>query len=96
MARRGNEDVPLSTGNANALVCAPGGKYTTWTIEPRGDAYVSAFTPYRPFTYLNRIGNAVDATAIHLIQGHQSVSQSMCFRLKLFSNIYRSPFRFAM
>jgi hypothetical protein len=81
MSRRGSDDVPLSTGKANSLVCVPGGGYTTWTFEPRGDAYVSAFTTYHLYyslTRRNRIGNAVDATAIHRngrIQGQQSVSR---------------------
>ncbi|KAG6372522.1 quinon protein alcohol dehydrogenase-like superfamily [Boletus reticuloceps] len=53
--RKGNQDIPLTTGNANVLV-SPDLEYTTWTIEPRGDAYV--------------IGNASDATAIHRTQDH--------------------------
>ncbi|KAG6372090.1 WD40-repeat-containing domain protein [Boletus reticuloceps] len=53
--RKGNQDIPLTTGNANVLV-SPDLEYTTWTIEPRGDAYV--------------IGNASDATAIHRAQDH--------------------------
>lgn len=78
MGRAGDSCVPLSTGSANALVCAPGCRNTTWTIEPRGDAYVSAFTPCRPYdslTHQDSIGNAGDATAIHLRESHQCVSQ---------------------
>ncbi|KAF8123133.1 WD40-repeat-containing domain protein [Boletus edulis] len=51
MCYRRNSDA-LSVGNTGASVCISGGRRTTWTIEPRGDSYV--------------IGNAEDATAIHL------------------------------
>ncbi|KAF8129776.1 WD40-repeat-containing domain protein [Boletus edulis] len=59
--RKGNQsiDIPLTTGNANVLV-SPDLEHTTWTIEPRGDAYV--------------IGNPSDATAIHRTQDHHTVS----------------------
>ncbi|KAF8433666.1 WD40-repeat-containing domain protein [Boletus edulis BED1] len=60
---KGDSDVPLSVGSANTLVCVPGGGHTTWTIEPRGDAYV--------------IGNAEGATAIHLQKRHRRVSVSV-------------------
>ena len=42
-SHRGSSDVPLSTGSGNELVCIPDGNSTTWTIEPRGNTYVSAF-----------------------------------------------------
>lgn len=76
---KGDPNVRLSVGNDNELVCVPGGR-TTWTFDPRGDAYVSALYPYCPyhsFIYQDRIGNAVDATAIHLYQHPQHVSPFM-------------------
>ncbi|KAG6369576.1 WD40-repeat-containing domain protein [Boletus reticuloceps] len=60
---KGDSDVPLSVGSANALVCVPDGGHTTWTIEPRGDAYV--------------IGNAEGPMAIHLPKRHRQVSVSV-------------------
>ena len=46
MGCRQDSDAPLSAGDGNTLVCVPGNGHTTWTIEPRGDAYVSAFIRY--------------------------------------------------
>ena len=97
-SHRGSSDVPLSTGNGNELVCVPDGSSTTWTIEPRGNAYVSAFIPYCPYDSLihqDRIGNAVNTIiAIHLTQRPHYVSQSMfdvmSSPLKLFPNMHRS------
>ncbi|KAF8129633.1 acyl transferase/acyl hydrolase/lysophospholipase [Boletus edulis] len=53
-----NSKAPLSVGIRNALVT--GRRSTTWTFEPRGDAYV--------------IGNAANAAAIQLAPNNQSVS----------------------
>ena len=93
MARRGNEDVPLSTGKANSLVCVPGGGYTTWTIEPRGDAYVSAFSTYCLsilFAYSSKQDRK--CSRCHGYPSHTGSSkcksayvQVVYFRLKLFS-----------
>jgi len=58
VGHKGSARVSLSTGNGNELVCFPDGS-TTWTIEPRGHAYV--------------IGNVANATAIHLTQRHRRV-----------------------
>lgn len=77
LGHRQGSDVPLSTRNGNELVCVPDDNIT-WSIEPRGSAYVSVSTHYRPdclFIYLLRIGNIVNAaTAIHLTQRPQHVS----------------------
>lgn len=51
MGSDGNSDVKLSIGKDNELVCVPDGR--TWTIDPRGDAYVSAFTPVSRLIYLS-------------------------------------------
>ncbi|KAF8550168.1 WD40 repeat-like protein [Imleria badia] len=53
-----NTNASLTVGIRNALVT--GGRGTTWTFEPRGDAFV--------------IGNAVNASAIQLASDRQSVS----------------------
>ncbi|KAG6381309.1 hypothetical protein JVT61DRAFT_5716 [Boletus reticuloceps] len=81
MCYRRNSDA-LSVGNAGASVCISGGRRTAWTIEPRGDSYVSALTvslPYDPppLTHQDRIGNAEDATAIHIGTLFQTVIQFM-------------------
>ena len=83
MTRGSNPDceVLLSTANANTLVCVFGGDHTTWTIEPRGEAYVSVFTTCcscdaQALIHRDRIGNSTDATAVHLRKGHHDgVSQ---------------------
>ena len=41
VGRRGNLEVPLCAGDGNELVCDSSGEQTFWTIEPRGDTYVS-------------------------------------------------------
>lgn len=52
VGRRGDSDVPLCTGDGNELICDSDGEHTSWTIEARGDTYVSAFfMPYRPMSF---------------------------------------------
>ena len=46
MGRRGSLDVPLVARNGNELICVPDDDSTAWTIEPRGHAYVLAFSFY--------------------------------------------------
>ena len=80
MSHAGNLGVQLSTGSSHVLVCVTGDNHTIWTIEPRGNSYVSALNTYRPcdsLTHQDRIGNAGDATAIHLIEPSHGVSLFM-------------------
>ncbi|KAH7909830.1 hypothetical protein BJ138DRAFT_1088773 [Hygrophoropsis aurantiaca] len=76
----GPNNASLSVGNANALVCVPNGRPTTWTIEPRGIPYV--------------IGNVANTTVIRLNQNRVSQFTFCCWWS--FSNILlRSRFSLA-
>jgi len=73
----GESDKSLTVGFHDAL--AMGGRGTTWNFDARGNAYVSAFTSYRPYyslTCQDRIGNTANVMAIQLAPNRQGVSQS--------------------
>jgi len=80
----GESDVSLTVESRDALVM--GGRGTTWNLDARGNAYASAFTPYRlcySLTGQDRIGNSVNVMAIQLAPNRQGVSQSMLNTLGL-------------
>jgi len=72
----GGSDRSLTVGIRDALVM--GGRGTAWNFDSRGNAHVSALTPYRlyyPLTCPDRIGNSVNVMAIQFAPNRQEVSQ---------------------
>ena len=73
-----NSQLWLTIGFSTPLLV--GQKGTTWTFEPRGDAYMSVFMSCLLCHLLkcqDRIGNAVNAMALQLEPNAPSVSQLM-------------------